>query len=406
MTHVRAAAGADQICVFDQGKLVQQGTHDALIGVEGVYKDLNAGQDALAGESLGGERSSGVVTADAEDPLPGRPTSSSSVSVKQLSTDSSEGSPKKGDKEGDGKGNDKEGEEEEEKFWTYGDIYRLLGGPWYLIIGSLAAIVAGVAMPAWSLFFADITRAFYMCEPWQPAAFANETAANTDLQTALDERESTIDFAVYGQDTVWGMEDPFGFGVYTDYQLCLDEQTKKCNFAALCFLLLGIGLFFAEYFKNMSYEAMKQVAAMTLRRDLFRSIVWKEIGFFDDAANTSGALTSRLAADTALVSGVLGPQMGSAFQSVTTLAVGMVIAFTASWRLALVVLGFMPLLVASASVQNKIFMGMSGAVQESTAKANHLASESIQGIRTVRAFGIEDEVRGPAGRYFACERIC
>ena len=44
-------------------------------------------RDALADESLAGAQSSGVVAADAEDPLPGRPTPSSSVSVKQLSTD-------------------------------------------------------------------------------------------------------------------------------------------------------------------------------------------------------------------------------------------------------------------------------------------------------------------------------
>jgi ABC-type multidrug transport system fused ATPase/permease subunit len=167
----------------------------------------------------------------------------------------------------------------------------------------------------------------------------------------------------------------------------------------------------------MAYEAMKQVAAMNLRKQLFRSLLRQEIGFFDETQNTSGALTSRLSADTALVSGVLGPQMGSAFQSMVTLVVGMVVAFTSSWRLALAVLGFMPLLTISAKIQvlrpcilspsatlcsfshrhrvcqNDMFMGIQNNEGSSSAIANQLASESIQGIRTVRAFNIEKQVR-------------
>ena len=107
--------------------------------------------------------------------------------------------------------------------------------------------------------------------------------------------------------------------------------------------------------KNMAYESMKQTAAMNLRKQLFTALLKMEIGFFDEDSNTSGALTSRLSADTALVSGVLGPQVGTGFQSVVTLVVGLVVSFTASWRLALGVLGFMPLLTISAKIQNDMF---------------------------------------------------
>ena len=191
---------------------------------------------------------------------------------------------------------------------------------------------------------------------------------------------------------VYGSDPPFGFGVYNSQEACFADQVDRCNMAALFFLLLGIGLGLAEYFKNMAYEAMKQTAAMNLRKQLFSSLLKQEIGFFDESQNTSGALTSRLSADTALVSGVLGPQMGSAFQSMVTLVVGMVVAFTASWRLALSVLGFMPLLTISAKIQNDVFMGLADNASSSSAIANQLCSESIQGIRTVRAFNIEKQI--------------
>eukprot|EP01050_Picozoa_sp_SAG11_P025212 SAG11_NODE_5614_length_1508_cov_1.034067_2_plen_157_part_00 len=109
--------------------------------------------------------------------------------------------------------------------------------------------------------------------------------------------------------TVYGMEEPYGLGVYTSSEVCEEEQINRCNFAALCFVFLGVGLGFAEYFKNMAYEAMSVHAAMNLRIDLFHSLIYKDIGYFDEPDNTSGALTSRLASDCVLVSGVLGPQV-------------------------------------------------------------------------------------------------
>ena len=51
-----------------------------------------------------------------------------------------------------------------------------------------------------------------------------------------------------------------------------------CGVQALFFVILGIGLGLAEYFKNMAYEAMKQTAAMNLRKQLFSSLMKQEIG--------------------------------------------------------------------------------------------------------------------------------
>ena len=79
---------------------------------------------------------------------------------------------------------------------------------------------------------------------------------------------------------VYGSDPPFGFGVYNSQEACFADQAYRCNMAALFFLLLGIGLGLAEYFKNMAYEAMKQTAAMNLRKQLFSSLLKQEIGFF------------------------------------------------------------------------------------------------------------------------------
>lgn len=434
---------ADKICVFERGALVQEGSHDELMNQSipnNVYKNLVAGQDTVAAQ-------------DAIVP----PAEAGSTTAPQKMTTASDSSRVSGQELTKAKNEDTgdEPEHEYEQTWNNGDIIAASGGHGLLIIGLLAAIVAGVAMPVWAIGFSDITLAFYMCEPWSPAVFLQELQADQEFADAVSDRFSDaklpepIDgdwntalmqenaapyvhgppfqplspLCLYRSNTdswilllcdplplsadvwcgvvgllmdsytmVYGSDPPFGFGVYNSQEACFADQVDRCNMAALFFLLLGIGLGLAEYFKNMAYEAMKQTAAMNLRKQLFSSLLKQEIGFFDETQNTSGALTSRLSADTALVSGVLGPQMGSAFQSLVTLVVGMIVAFTASWRLALSVLGFMPLLTISAKIQNDMFMGLADNASSSSAVANQLCSESIQGIRTVRAFNIEKQV--------------
>jgi ABC-type multidrug transport system fused ATPase/permease subunit len=68
----------------------------------------------------------------------------------------------------------------------------------------------------------------------------------------------------------------------------------------------------------------------------------QEIGFFDDDANSPGVLVTRLAEEAAEIKGLTGPLMGIIFQSMSSLVIGMIIAFYFSWQLTLVILAAVP----------------------------------------------------------------
>ena len=109
----------------------------------------------------------------------------------------------------------------------------------------------------------------------------------------------------------------------------------------LCAQAFAIGL--ANYLQNAMFGISGERFTLKVRTMLFRAILHKEMAWFDQPANSSGALASRLSSDAAAIQGLTGPNLGLVTATVSTLAAGLAIAFAASWRLALVVLGTLPL---------------------------------------------------------------
>lgn len=83
-----------------------------------------------------------------------------------------------------------------------------------------------------------------------------------------------------------------------------------------------------------------------LRSLVFRGILRQDIGWFDRSENTTGALSARLATDASAVAGLTGQNLAMIVNIAATLLAGLIIAFTASWRLAFIVLACLPMVRA------------------------------------------------------------
>ena len=79
-----------------------------------------------------------------------------------------------------------------------------------------------------------------------------------------------------------------------------------------------------------------------LRVHLFRAILRQDVGFFDDPANSVGALTSNLRTDTSAVQSATGKSFGSAVQTFGSLVFGLSVALEASWKFGLVLIACVP----------------------------------------------------------------
>lgn len=88
-----------------------------------------------------------------------------------------------------------------------------------------------------------------------------------------------------------------------------------------------------------------------------RAVLYMEIGWFDQDANTSGNLASRLAADAPTVRGAVGDTLGIVVQNCVALVTGCAIAFANGWKMTLVVLAVLPLLGFATFVQTAVMTG-------------------------------------------------
>merc|ERR1719359_1071883 len=96
---------------------------------------------------------------------------------------------------------------------------------------------------------------------------------------------------------------------------------------------------------------------MRMRAQMISSLLRQEIGFFDDPKNSSGGLTTGLGRSTGIVSMVCGLGLGTQVGTLFSLGVGLGLAFSASWRLTLALLGTIPLVGAAMAIVVVMVMG-------------------------------------------------
>lgn len=87
----------------------------------------------------------------------------------------------------------------------------------------------------------------------------------------------------------------------------------------------------------------------------------------------------------------IGDKIGNTLQAFTTLVGGLIVAFVVGWKLALVMLAVCPLIVLAGALTGKVMGSLSSKEQTAYAEAGAIAEQAISSIRTVVAFGGEEE---------------
>ncbi|KAF8043117.1 hypothetical protein BT93_A1459 [Corymbia citriodora subsp. variegata] len=118
---------------------------------------------------------------------------------------------------------------------------------------------------------------------------------------------------------------------------------KDSKFWALMFLVLGIASFVAYPARTYLFSIAGCKLIMRIRLMCFEKVVHMEIGWFDEPDHSSGAIGARL----------------SIVQNIASAIAGLVIAFAASWQLALIILVLVPLIGLNGYVQVKFMKGFS-----------------------------------------------
>ncbi|KAF2310356.1 hypothetical protein GH714_007963 [Hevea brasiliensis] len=116
------------------------------------------------------------------------------------------------------------------------------------------------------------------------------------------------------------------------------------------------------------------------------------LGWFDEPEHSSGAIGAKLSADAASVRSLVGDALGLLVQNIATAVAALVIAFEASWQLALIILVMLPLLGLNGYVQMKFIEGFSADTKKMYEEASQIANDAVRSIRTVASFCAEEKV--------------
>ncbi|KAL0962356.1 hypothetical protein UPYG_G00339030 [Umbra pygmaea] len=131
-----------------------------------------------------------------------------------------------------------------------------------------------------------------------------------------------------------------------------------------------------------------------MRVELFGALVKQEIGFFE--TTKTGDITSRLSKDTPLMGRAVALNVNVLLRTAIK-TVGMLsLMMSLSWKLTLLMLMETPITGLLQGVYDNYYQRLAKEVQDSIARANESAGETVAGIRTVRSFKTE---RSEAARF-------
>ncbi|KAJ6400887.1 hypothetical protein OIU84_016334 [Salix udensis] len=171
-----------------------------------------------------------------------------------------------------------------------------------------------------------------------------------------------------------------------------DELRKDSNFWSLIFMALGLASFVVYPSQTYLFSVAGCKLIQRIRSMCFEKVVHMEVSWFDEPEHSSGAIGARLSADAAIVRALVGDSLSQLVQNISSAIAGLVIAFTACWQLAFVVLVLLPLIGVNGFLQVKFMKGFSADAKKMYEEASQVANDAVGSIRTVASFCAEEKV--------------
>ncbi|WPH00716.1 Hypothetical protein R9X50_00354600 [Acrodontium crateriforme] len=332
---------ADNIVVMSQGRIVEQGTHDALIESQGAYYNLVEAQkiaqkqeakeeeeaavleeqDAELMKTISKQQSKNYVE-DPNDLELGRTKTSQSASSNVLKSKTQDSAA-------------------HYSTWTLIKMVASFNKPeWHwMLVGLISSIITGAGNPVQAVFFAKSIN-YLARDPVTDASFIKSQSSFWSWMYFMLALVQLIAFVTQG----------------VAFAYCSEKLVHRS--------------------RNMSFRAM-------LRQD---------IQFFDREENTAGALTSFLSTETTHIAGMSGATLGTILQVSTTLIVAFILGLSVGWKLSLVCISTVPIVLGCGFFRFWMLARFQQRSKKAYEKSASYACEATSAIRTVASLTREKDV--------------
>ncbi len=173
----------------------------------------------------------------------------------------------------------------------------------------------------------------------------------------------------------------------------VDDVIKGGNrdiLPVLIVILIGAtlvrGLLRAGYL--MIFESTSQNVLFDMRSFVYRCLMEKDFNFYNK--HRTGDIMSRQTGDMDAIRHFLAHSLYYTWENVLMFTVSLFMVFTVNWKLALCMMGVLPLTCISAFLQSKRIYPAFQNIRKQFSSLNAFAQENISGNRVVKAFAKED----------------
>eukprot|EP00928_Gymnodinium_smaydae_P080986 TRINITY_DN64573_c0_g1_i2.p1 TRINITY_DN64573_c0_g1~~TRINITY_DN64573_c0_g1_i2.p1 ORF type:complete len:1276 (+),score=263.78 TRINITY_DN64573_c0_g1_i2:301-3828(+) len=167
-----------------------------------------------------------------------------------------------------------------------------------------------------------------------------------------------------------------------------EQMWEEVQWTAIQFAILGGVVFFATYAHMLSFGIISEAITQRLRVAMLTAIFRQEIGYHDDPQHTPALMGTALTLWAYRIRAFCGG-IEAQCAVLSSMLIGLIIAFIGCWQMTLAMLGAVPVLAISTSIQMVFMMGGTSLSNEKIKIAQQIVSDSVQNARTVHALGME-----------------
>ncbi|ORX88666.1 P-loop containing nucleoside triphosphate hydrolase protein [Basidiobolus meristosporus CBS 931.73] len=235
---------------------------------------------------------------------------------------------------------DEKGVTSKEKRYGYFDLYRYATGDdkALMLLGLMGASVSGVAAPLMTMVSGDLIN-----------LFSRYFAADSPVST--------------------------------------DHFKKDANALVLYFVCIGVVAFVCCYASRCTFAWTGDRIARRVREAYLKAVLRQEIAYFDQLG--PGEVATRISRDTHLLHDGISIKVTMAFQVLSIIISGFVVAFIRDWKLSLALCCLIPLVLVTLTACAYYIEKMAQRESDLQSKAGTHAEEVIASARTFTTFGIQ-----------------